>query len=330
MGHREVGVLLALVTAPSSGSTMLFWQSTPAAICDGAIRYRARLMYDGECFTGMQAQSASTSVACALEAALKRRFGRPLRVSAAGRTDSGVHARGQALHFDVPFGIRDAPPPSAHELQITMNALIPASVRVTHLEEAPEVDAIGRRWHARYWSTGKLYSYRLSCGGVADPLERRQRFHVGHRPLDLPAMEAAASHLLGYLDCAAFANRPPGESAPIDLDPSLTRRLVRRIDLVDEGDGRLRLDFHVQSALYKMVRNMAGLLVRVGSPGGGLAPEDVPALVASRDRGRLPKPAPAHGLTLESVFYAVGWGGDFDSPIHDAGEVAERAARGAS
>ena len=77
-------------------------------------------------------------------------------------------------------------------------------------------------------------------------------------------MSAAAAHLVGSVDCAALANRRAGEPPPAEWSPELTRRLVRSIELVDEGQGRLRVDFHLQSALYKMVRNMVGLLLLVG------------------------------------------------------------------
>jgi tRNA pseudouridine38-40 synthase len=290
-----------------------------------SLRHRARLMYDGECFSGMQTISNGKSVADVLETALEKRMGTFIRILAAGRTDAGVHARGQAVHFDLPTrgaGGRSLPLP--HELEYSLNCLLPPSVRIHDVELAPEADQIGRRWHARYWSTGKLYSYRLGSGGIASPLERRQRHWVGRKPLDVAAMAAAAQHLHGAIDCAAFANRRAGDVPPIESDTAFTTRLIRRIDIVDEGEGRLRLDFHVQSALYKMVRNMVGLLVDIGQK--RCAPEAVPTLIAARDRGKLPAPAPAHGLTLESVYYHVGWGGRFDHELHEAGRTGLVAA----
>ena len=101
----------------------------------------------------------------------------------------------------------------------------------------------------------------------------------------------------------------------------MTTRVIRRVEVIDEGAGNVRLDFHVQAALYKMVRNMAGLLISVGN--GRLAPDDVPTLVASRDRSRLPSPAPAHGLTLEDVYYAEGWDGRYRHPLHPPNEADE-------
>ena len=128
-------------------------------------------------------------------------------------------------------------------------------------------------------------------------------------------MAEAARHLHGAIDCAVFANRRSGEPPPARADPRATTRLVREITFHDEGGGRLRIDFHVNSALYKMVRNMVGLLLLVGDRRA--RPEDVPSILATRDRSKLVcPPAPAHGLTLESVYYDVGWGGAFSHPLH--------------
>ena len=276
-----------------------------------ACRFRARVMYDGSAFAGMQTQPHGNAVADVLEVALAKRFGGAMRVCAASRTDTGVHARGQAIHFDLQESSKAHPPPAV--LQRSLNALLPPSVRLVDLEQAPERDALGRLWHARLWATGKLYSYRLFVGPVLDPLRRHERMHI-LCPFDLSAVRSTIPHLTGLVDCAALANRRSGEELPMHWDLWLTQRAVRAIELVDEGEGLLRIDFHVQSALYKMVRNIVGLLLHIGS--GRCAPEDVPKLLASRDRSLLPPPAPAHGLTLESVYYGRGWGGVYNHPLH--------------
>ena len=116
------------------------------------------------------------------------------------------------------------------------------------------------------------------------------------------------------VDCAAFANRRSHEAPPHAWDAVATRRVVRAITLHDEGQGRLRLDVHVKSALHKMVRNIVGLLLSVGS--GRTAADAVPALLARRERSLLPPPAPAHGLTLENVYYRHGWDGAYSHPLH--------------
>ena len=282
------------------------------------VRYRARVLYDGAEFLGMQKQPSGKSVACAIEAALTQRMGGArVVVHPAGRTDTHVHARGQAVHFDLPqVASSSRTLPTGEALQRSLNSMLPVGLQLADVEVAPELDSLGRRWHARLWATGKLYSYRLHFGQVADPLDRRQRAHFGHRRLDLALMSEAASHLEGEIDCAAFANRRAGEALPFTHEVEKTMRRIRRVQVVDEGDGRVRIDFHVQAALYKMVRNLTALLVSVGQ--GLIAPAEVPALIASRDRSKLPAPAPAHGLTLESVYYAEGWDLRYAHPLHPA------------
>ena len=240
----------------------------------------------------------------------------------ASRTDAGVHARGQAVHFDLD---RSSGTLDGTALARSINALCPHAVRVTDVEEADEADSAARLWHARLWASGKLYSYRLSTGAHWDPLELRWRHHVCRGALDVDAMNEAATHLLGRIDCAAFANRRPGEPPPQEMDQILTRRVVRSVQVVDEGGGRLRVDFHVQSALYKMVRNIVGMLVAIGSH--RIGPDDVPRLISARDRTLLPGPAPAHGLTLESVYYEQGWGGRYAHPLHVGSRPCEGLER---
>jgi tRNA U38,U39,U40 pseudouridine synthase TruA len=141
-----------------------------AADGDGGLRrYRARVLYDGSDFRGSQIQPEARSVSGALEAALAR-VQLPARVVAAGRTDTGVHARGQAVHFDV--RPRRGGYPAERDLQHSLNCVLPPDVRVMRLEQAPERDALHRRWHSQLWSTGKLYSYRLSTGAPR-PTPRR-------------------------------------------------------------------------------------------------------------------------------------------------------------
>ena len=108
------------------------------------------------------------------------------------------------------------------------------------------------------------------------------------------------------VDCAAFANRRAGEPPPIAHSPEVTTRVVRRIEVIDEGDGHVRVDFHLQSALYKMVRNLVGAMVRVGS--GELSSEEVLAALQQGSFARsdsVPLTAPAQGLVLRKVHYQV-------------------------
>ena len=116
------------------------------------MRYRARLMYDGLAYAGSQFQDNAPSIAGELQAALAKRTQQDVRVVAAGRTDTGVHARGQAIHFDV-AGERFGDDPAA--FQRAVNSMLPHDVRLDQLERALEHDAEGRLWHSIYWATGK-------------------------------------------------------------------------------------------------------------------------------------------------------------------------------
>ena len=313
---------------PCRGSASMLAGADPSAAAAAAAattRYRARVLYDGTDFVGSQLQQNGRSVAGTIEDALSLRLQQPIKLGMASRTDSGVHSRGQACHFDVASAASGSgrPPPTPAALQRACNSLLPFDVRLAEMELATEVGDEGMPWHSRFWSSGKLYSYRWVAGPstVPDPNERRTRAHV-RRALRRPAMEAAAAHLVGELDVAALANTRPGDRRPVTFPEDETRRTIRSVTLVDEGGGRMRCDVHLQAAMYKQVRNMVGLLWAVGH--GKLDASDVPGLLASRDRNQLPMPAPAHGLTLESVYYEEGWGGAYAHPLH-----ADGARRGA-
>jgi len=158
-----------------------------AAIAAAATaRYRARVSYDGGAYAGMQYQPTRPTVQGTLQRALARRCQMPaVRVVAAGRTDAGVHARGQAVHFDLDSGTYDPA-----DLERSLGALLPPDLAVSHVERAGEVDGAGRSWHAIFWATGKRYSYRLYAGppGGRDPTTRLYRHHAHSSPLDLDAM----------------------------------------------------------------------------------------------------------------------------------------------
>lgn len=315
------------------------------------IRYRCRLAYDGARFAGMQYQPNAPTVQGALQQALQQRMQQEVKVVAAGRTDTGVHARGQVVHFDL-FSS-----PAANEMEHSLNCLLPPDIRVADLEPAPECDQLLRPWHAIYWATGKLYSYRFyagrpsraeslptpSCpwqnqlvmvrkqpqsrsqcfrierqmmlstaGRTMDPMQRLYRDHSHTRPLDFDAMQRAASLLEGTHDFSAFANKKNVNG--VRSLGAATVRSVRKVTVHDEGYGNGRADFYLKGALYKMVRNMFGAMLEVGA-GRRKADEVEDLLLGTKKAPNWPKPAPAHGLTLESVFYETGWGGAYSNPM---------------
>lgn len=291
-------------------------QHDAAEVQRSSVRYRARVLYDGTDFAGFQLQPDVDTIQRRLEGVLALRFQAKVRVVAASRTDAGVHARGQMIHFDAPRA--EAP----EKIQWAVNSMLPASVRVRELERAPDPPGpeFGK-WHAIRCALGKLYTFRIVVGGLADvdPIEGRYRVLVNvrsrvHQPgagaggFDMEALRRAARHFVGTHDFSAFANTQMRTSTPGDrtgsrppLDGRNPIRTIHSVHVVDEGEGRYRIDIHLRSALYKMVRNIVGVLLEVGR--GRLDADDVPALLRGRDRAKLPPPAPACGLTLERVWF---------------------------
>jgi tRNA pseudouridine38-40 synthase len=244
-------------------------------------RIRLRLEYDGTDFHGWQLQAGERTVQGELEAAFAHILGVPVRVHGAGRTDAGVHARGQTAHADVDTRLDPA------ALQRALNAVLPPDVAVLELAAAAsDFDARGAaRW--------KRYVYRILERRPASPLRRRAVWHH-HGSLDLGRMRDAARLLEGTHDFAAFRGNPRGSG-----DEGTVRTLLR-LELRREGD-ELWIVAEGQAFLRHMVRNLVGTLVEVGR--GRLPAESMREILASRDRSRAGPTAPACGLCLEHVEY---------------------------
>lgn len=248
----------------------------------GGRRYRMTVAYDGTDFYGWQAQPNKRTVQGELEAALKQLTGEIVRVHSCGRTDTGVHARAQVAHFDL------ARPWETWKLQKGLNALLPAAVRVPDLRRArPD-------FHARYDATGKEYRFSVWNAPVMSPLHRFQAVHV-RAPLDLAAMRKAAAMLAGTHDFAAFSANPHREIG--GTVRTLWRLSVRKqgaqVTIAAVGDG----------FLYKMVRSLAGHLLRVGL--GAVPADETPALLESKLRTARVETAPAQGLCLWKIHYGA-------------------------
>lgn len=237
---------------------------------------------------------------------------------AAGRTDSGVHARGQAVHFDLPTAEVVEPRGwGAHpgKLERCLNAHLPPDVRVWNVSTAPAPApknlAVRGEWHAMYNAVSKLYVYRFSTRAVADPLERRTRAHVptraGEPALDVEKLAALAPVFEGTHDFQNFANRLEHKrrASKKGADFTTARTVYRCRLLEDDGEpGHYRLEVHLEGALQRMVRNMMGGLWSVAR--GDLEEAELRRALEGPPypTGRSPiRAAPAHGLTLEWVFY---------------------------
>jgi tRNA pseudouridine38-40 synthase len=233
---------------------------------------------------GWQTQPGGGAVQDALEAALAAIAGTAVGISAAGRTDRGVHAGAQVAHFDTPA----ARPLSAWVRGV--NAFLPESVAVLWAH------AVSAEFHARYSAGSRTYRYRLLNRPVRPALCAR---YVGwyHAPLDLQAMREAAGALLGEHDFSAFRAAECEAKTPV--------RTVHSIAIERAGD---ELDFVIRANafLHHMVRNIVGSLVYVGS--GKQPPAWVAEVLASRDRAKAAPTFAAEGLYLERVEYDAKWG----------------------
>jgi tRNA pseudouridine38-40 synthase len=238
------------------------------------------LEYDGTRYVGWQVQPNGPSVQAEVERALAALHGAPRRVTAAGRTDAGVHARGQVASFP-----EERPLPLAAYVK-GMNALLPEDVAV----RAATIEPDG--FDARRSARGKRYRYVIENGDTRAPLTRLQAWQL-FGPLDLGAMRDAARHLVGRHDFAAFQ--------AADCAAHHAVREVRRLEVLGEPGGRIELVVEATAFVKHMVRNVVGTLVEVGR--GKRSPASLPALLAGGDRKAAGPTAPQQGLCLEEVFY---------------------------
>lgn len=249
-------------------------------------RHRITLAYDGALYAGWQVQPGRRTIQGELERVLKEITRATLRVHCSGRTDSGVHARAQVAHFDL----ANAQP--LKTIHSGMNALLDPDIRVLSVRRAPD------DFHARLSATGKEYRYFIWNDPILPPPIRLYRTHVVGK-LDSSAMAVAAASLVGRHDFAAFSANPNREvhGTVRRLEALEVRSKGHEITIVARGEG----------FLYKMVRSLAGFLIRVGA--GELAPETAEEILASRTRtARVPTAQP-QGLFLWKVFYGTGPGG---------------------
>jgi tRNA pseudouridine38-40 synthase len=246
-------------------------------------RYRLTIEYDGVAFHGFQAQDGVPTVQGSIERAITAFAGQFARVHVAGRTDTGVHALGQVIHFDLdkdwsPDVVRDA-----------LNAhLVPEPVAVVDCVVAdPE-------FHSRFQATQRRYLYRILDRRAPAVLNRDRVWWVKN-PLDAEAMQAAAQRLLGTHDFTTFRHVHCQANSPIrTLDEARVWRSGREVHLA----------FAARSFLHNQVRSMVGSLAEVGL--GRWSEEDLVEALEARDRTACGQVAPACGLYLTGVKYGEG------------------------
>ena len=250
------------------------------------MRFAAGIEYDGTAYNGWQRVASGTGIQAAVEAALTRVANHTVEVVCAGRTDAGVHATGQVIHFD------SSSTRSNRGWLLGANSNLPADVGLTWVQPvAPD-------FHARYSAKARLYRYLILNRLVRSPLCRTRAWWL-HEPLSADRMQDAAQLLLGEHDFSAFR--------AADCQARHATRELQHIGITRQGDW-VSVDVRANAFLQHMVRNIVGTLAAVGK--GEQPAQWVADVLSSRDRKRAGITAPAQGLTLVAVDYP----GDFALP----------------
>lgn len=245
-------------------------------------RWKCTVAYDGTAFAGWQIQPNGETVQAVIERRLSEVLKTPTDITGSGRTDAGVHARGQVFHFDAHW------PHDPEKLLTAMRIGLPPTILIKTARRVPAT------FHARFSAKGKIYHYNICHGGYADPFTQAYTWSMA-RTLDVAAMRKAAKVLTGTHDFRAFS-----AIAGSGIEKEDTVRTVSRLDIGGRGD-RLRIDAEGNGFLYKMVRSLAGALVDVGL--GRRTPDDMRDILASKIRTERVFTAPPQGLCLIRVFY---------------------------
>ncbi|MDS9472035.1 tRNA pseudouridine(38-40) synthase TruA [Sporosarcina pasteurii] len=244
-------------------------------------RVKAVVAYDGTNFSGYQSQPGMRTVQSEIDKALvKIHKDKSVHSVASGRTDAGVHANGQVIHFDTPLTLKE------ERWQMALNVLLPTDIRIVN------VCYVDENFHARYSATGKTYIFKWSYASVHSPFERNYSVHLGKWRPDVEKMKEAAKYLIGTYDFTSFCSAKTATSNRV--------RTVRLLTL-ERHDDELIMTIEGDGFLYNMVRTIAGMLLAVGK--GWHQPEEVKEILALKDRQAASKTAPAHGLYLENVTY---------------------------
>lgn len=245
--------------------------------------FKLVLEYDGSHYHGWQRQKGVLTLQEVVESKLGIMLGRPVTVRASGRTDAGVHALGQVINFYAKTRL------SPQDFQRGLNGLLPPDIVVRHAEEVPD------SFHASYSAVSKTYEYRILNRPLPSALERLRAWHVP-KPLDLETIQQCLPVLLGTHDFRAFM--AAGSSVAHTVRTMIAAQAWR-----PDAD-HLYFRFQASGFLRHMVRNLVGTLVQAGR--GLMGPEELAAILESRDRSRAGITAPAHGLYLVCVDYGRG------------------------
>lgn len=246
------------------------------------MRYFIKFSYDGKNYAGFQRQPKRKTVQEELENALEIiNNHKPTKIHAAGRTDKGVHALGQTAHFDLQVKITE------HKLKRALNSNLPDDI---HVIDAKQVE---NKFHARYLVKSKKYQYILNLGEY-NPIEKDYVYQYGYQ-LDIKAMRKALRYFKGTHDFRAFVTE--------NVEKENCVRTITQVSLKKDKKepSKIRIDFEGNGFLRYQVRNMVGILLKVGQR--KIPPQKVKEILESKDRSKNGVTAPSEGLYLVEVKY---------------------------
>ena len=254
--------------------------STSASPSTSESTFLLWLEVDGHALHGYQRQAGVRTVQEEVEIAWKSWQDEAVIARSSSRTDAGVHAR------RMPVAIRTQRPLPLKAIAPGMNAALADDIAVIEAEQLVE------QFHIRHDAIGKRYVYRIWAHRLRSPKRRRDHWHVKYRELDVDAMRQAAAFMVGEHDFAGFRSAHCVSRS--------TRRTMSKVEVTDD-QANVQITVEGNAFLQNMVRIMVGTLVEVGR--GRIQPADLPAIIDSGDRVRAGPTAPAHGLTLDDVFF---------------------------
>lgn len=241
---------------------------------------RLTLQYEGTRYLGWQRQKLTeNTIQGKLEKLISKMCGEEIEIHGSGRTDAGVHAKGQVANFWTNSRM------PVEEMLVYMNQYLPEDIAVINVTEAAP------RFHSRLNACGKHYEYRILNSKIPDVFGRRYELEVPE-PLNVEAMERAAFYLCGEHDFKSFTSAKKGKKSTVRRIDEI--RITRKEDL-------LIFSFRGNGFLHHMIRIIMGTLLEVGK--GELSPEEIPAILQGKDRKLAKAAAPAKGLTLVEVFF---------------------------
>lgn len=243
-------------------------------------RLKCTIAYDGTAYFGYQIQPNNRTIQEEIEKALKKLHkGSEIKIYASGRTDAGVHAKGQVIHFDTNLDIPEEKWP------IALNSILPGDISILFAER------VNGKFHARFDVKRKEYRYFINPSSKKDPFTRNYAARYPYE-LNIKAIESAMAHLIGTHDFTSFC------SAKTEVEDKI--RTIYKME-IQEDNGLIVFKFIGNGFLYNMVRILTGTLLDVGT--GKRTPESISTVLEEKDRALAGKTAPAHGLYLWEVFY---------------------------